>query len=203
METFSVVVGIYGDLDVWGPRAEAALASVEGQGALDARISHADTLAQARNRGAIQAGGDYLIFLDADDLLAPDYVGEMSLGIADLRQPATLGMYPDGTFDPYPVNIPPRQSIRQGNWFVIGTAIPTEMFWRAGGFGEEPAWEDWSLMLRCFALGATWEPRPGAIYKVGVSIGGRNNQATDNLNLFEDILAANDRWAEVEGLIVR
>ena len=206
-EDVAIIVPCYGDWGVFDSRTLRAIKSAEQQsvGVREIGAYHRDTLAAARNDGANDTDAEWLIFLDADDELDPHYVEEMMKGTAQLRQPATLGVYDDGREDPFSVNIPPRVSIRQANWFVIGTMIHHDLFNETGGFWDEPAWEDWSLMLRCFALGATWEPMKDAVYKVHVhpAKSGRNNSAEDNRGLFHQILQANDQWAQTRGLVIR
>ena len=199
-----VIVATYGDLPTWEPLAQRAVASAESQTVKPDFIHriHGESLAEARNAGAAQSEAEWLIFLDADDELNDTYVESMLTGNADLRQPSTLGVYEDGSTDAYSVVIPPKASIRIGNWFIIGTAIRRELFVQAEGFHDEPAWEDWSLMLRCFALRATWETIHNAVYKVGVNTVGRNSTAADNRSLHSNILSKNDRWAFERGLAI-
>ena len=49
------------------------------------RVIHQDNtgLPGARNRGARDADTDYLVFLDADDTIAPDFVSKLAAAIAD------------------------------------------------------------------------------------------------------------------------
>ena len=199
-----VIVATYGDLSTWEPLAKRAVASAENQTVNPNHIHrvHGQSLCEARNSGAARSEAEWLIFLDADDQLDNTYIEAMLSGTADLRQPSTLGVYEDGSTDPYTVVIPPKPSIRIGNWFIIGTAIRRELFLQAEGFHDEPAWEDWSLMLRCFALRATWETVQSAVYKVGVNPIGRNSTAVDNRMLHANILSKNDRWAYERGLAI-
>lgn len=95
----TVVVATYGDVS-WVKKAIKASRSVDEQTiAVEAIYSHGDSLHQARNSGAALAKSEWLIFLDADDALDPGYVEAMLAGSGDLRQPATIGMYDNGTYD--------------------------------------------------------------------------------------------------------
>jgi len=169
----SIVVGTFGDLDVWGSIAERALASASIQ-TTPAEVvhSHADTLKEARNHGAAIAKGEWLIFLDADDELDPKYVEAMLASEGDLRQPATLGVV-DGKEDDYPVVIPPRVLI-DSNYLVIGTMCRKADFLAVGGFDDFDMFEDWDLWLRMVLNGAVPVPCPEAIYRVHVSPNSRN-----------------------------
>lgn len=199
-----IVVGTYGPAP-WVKTAESAmLSAVEQTARCDVVHVHSDTLAKARNLGAAAPGSNWLVFLDGDDTLDQRYVERMlEAPQVDMRQPATLGVYPDGREDAEPVLIPPKPSIRQGNWFVIGTMVRRDLFLDAGGFGEEAAWEDWSAYSRMFGLGATWTSVPQAIYRVGVNDGSRNSKVAGDGRLFSEILAANDRWAAERGVAIR
>lgn len=169
--TTTIIIATYGDAK-WPELArERALPSTLGQPA-NVILSHRETLSEARNHGAELASGDTLIFLDADDELAPGYVEAIESGTADLRSPAIQYVYPDRTEEP--VLLKPK-NLRRGNYLPIGTAIRREVFWAVGGFREYAAWEDWNLMVRCFLYGATIEQIPEAVYRAFWSPTGRNN----------------------------
>lgn len=175
-DTVSVVIGTYGDQTVWGPlRQRAAQSALNQTRDCEVLLQHEETLALARNRGAEQATGDWLIFLDADDELDPRYVEAMLAGSEGLRQPATLGIV-NGRADPEPVIIKPRgKTLLDGNHLVIGTMMPRDDFMAVGGFRELWAWEDWDLFIRLWLRGLRDEPIPQAIYRVHVKQGSRND----------------------------
>lgn len=180
---FSVIVGTYGD-DRWKVRAEQALASAHDQTfpAVDVIHVHGDTLADARNTGALRANGEYLIFLDADDELDCNYLASMNharfeaAGVLShptwLFQPSTLGLV-DGREDPEAVLIPERP-LHTGNFMVIGTAVQRQLFLDVGGFKDWPMYEDWCLWIRCWQKEAGFWKVPDAIYRVHVFEGSRN-----------------------------
>jgi hypothetical protein len=116
---------------------------------------------------------DWLIFLDADDRLPPDYVTKMREGTGDIRQPMTQGFYPDGSMDAEPHHIPRVRLLRR-NFIVIGAMANAEMFWAAGGFGHYPCLEDWDLWLKMYCYVGADIGRSDAIYRVGVNTDGRN-----------------------------
>ena len=79
VSTISVVIATYGTNE-WSRLAyDRALPSAETQDADEVRVAHDQdgTCATSRNRGASDASGDWLLFLDADDEFAPGYVGAM------------------------------------------------------------------------------------------------------------------------------
>lgn len=175
MNAVTIVIGTFGD-PVWVDRAHVAFRSAVAQ-TVPATVVHVHgkTLADARNTGAAGTRSPWLIFLDADDTLDPGYVAAMTSGGGQLRQPATLGVYPDGHTDVAPVMIPAKP-LTEGNYLVIGTAIQRSMFEQVGGFQEWPIYEDWDLWLRCVAAGANVTQVPDAVYRVGVRPDSRNNQ---------------------------
>lgn len=174
MNDVTVIIPVYGDVERWGLLAERALASALNQSApaADVVVSVADTLQEARNRPASAAETEWLCFLDADDELDPRYLEAMLAGSGDLRQPATLGVV-EGREDPFPVVIPAKPLL-DGNYIVIGALVRREIFERAGGFIELPAYEDWDLWIRCWLEGAVITTCPEAIYRVHVRPDGRN-----------------------------
>lgn len=176
-ETVGVIIGTFGD-EVWKERALNAIASVVRQThkATECVAVHAETLERARNQGAELVGDcDWLIFLDADDELDPGYIAAMLAGNGDVRQPATFGIYEDGTTDDEPVVIPQRD-LEISNYIVIGAMVRSSIFFDAGGFHNHAALEDWCLWRRVVLThGASVGVVPDAVYRVHVQESSRNN----------------------------
>lgn len=169
--TASIIIGTYGDRKWIELARERAIPSAQSQGVEIVHI-HGETISSARNEGAGLTKGDYLIFLDADDELAPGYVDAILKGSADLRSPAIQYVYPDS--EEAPRLLAPK-NLRRGNYLPIGTAIRRELFFEVGGFKDYAAWEDWDLWVRCYLRGATIEQIPEAVYRAFWSPTGRNN----------------------------
>lgn len=170
----SIIIGTYGPEDVWDGIAAQAIESAQNQShPVEVVRSHGDTLQEARNFGAEEAMGEWLIFLDADDELDPGYVTAMLDGTGDIRQPSTLGIV-DGQPDDFPVLIP-RRNLLDANFLVIGCMVQRSRFLDSGGFDDYPILEDWALWLKLWVDGAEIGTAPEAIYKVHVSQNGRNN----------------------------
>jgi glycosyltransferase involved in cell wall biosynthesis len=170
-----VVIGTFGE-QKWAQLAEdRAIPSAPG-----AIHVHGDTLAEARNEGLARVTAPWVIFLDADDELSPNYVKEMSTGICDLLAPAVRYVRHRRPQDPYVPKVAGHSHdctatcLEEGNWLVIGTAARTDLVREAGGFREWECYEDWDLWLRCYLLGATVEAIPSAVYTAHVRNDSRN-----------------------------
>ena len=194
----SVIVATFGDRSVWEPLAERAMHSVRFQTEMPREILriHGDTLAEARNRGAEESEGDYLLFLDADDELDAAYVEAMTAAInrSDttgktwLYQPATLGVYEDGTEDAEAVLIPQKNSLYDGNWLVIGTVCERSVFLDVGGFDPEfDICEDWETFIRIRIAGAGFIQVPEAVYRVHVRPDSRNKDQQAQIDVFRKV----------------
>jgi glycosyltransferase involved in cell wall biosynthesis len=190
MNDVTIIIATFGGSE-WAKKAEKATASARNQ-TVPAQVIplHAQSLAQARNSAAFMASTEWLIFCDADDTLAPDYVEKMLEGDdgTTLRQPSTIGVYPDGTRDAEPVLIPARD-LRQSNYLVIGSMCKREDFVAAGGFDDSlPVLEDWDLWLRLWKEhGAIIGQRREAIYEVGVYPDSRNQNTKLHHNYYNQI----------------
>lgn len=163
-----------------------ALPSTSGQGFDDVVLTHLPdgTVAQARNEGARVATYDHLadmlVFLDADDELAPgfcDAIRNVRLTydpsvVWTLLSPAVQYVRPVNRRTP--PKLWPRMAIENGNWMVIGTAVPSSLFSLVGGFREWPMYEDWCLWQRCVKAGAVCVDVPDAVYVAHATNGSRN-----------------------------
>ena len=143
---------------------------------------HGETLAAARNAAAAQAETEWLIFLDADDQLAPGYIAAMSAASGDLRVPRLDlgGIEVDLT----------GRDIEHTNPCPVGTAIRKAMLADCGGWPEFKAWEDWALFLRASRRGAVIE-HTQALYLAASNPDGRNSTVFSPRSLHKEIRA----WA--------
>ena len=192
-ETVDVVVATYGSEDLWDLLSARAVASVACQTVLPEAVfqvhdSAGTDLSSVRNRAASYSESDWLIFLDADDELDPDYVESMLEGEGDMRWPSTLGVV-DGKEDDAPVLLTPRyDNFLIGNHMVIGTMVRRELFQKVGGFREGlTILEDWDLWIRCVIAGGKARPCPNAIYRVHVRSDSRNTAIDVHNNAYAEI----------------
>jgi hypothetical protein len=134
--------------------------------------------AASRNAAAETAMSPWLLFLDADDLIAPNFM-EAMLGMADW-EPRAQAIYcgyikfmPDGRRD-NPQHPPPNRHFeslcRQNLFQPNGLLVRQEIFADAGRF--DPSFrgppEDWDLWLRIARTGAQFAgiPEPMALYRL-------------------------------------
>lgn len=143
------------------------------------------SLAEARNTAAQEAKTEFLIFLDADDELDPEYVEHMLEGTADIRRPSTVG-FVNGIQQGDPDLIPERNILR-ANYVIIGAMCRREMFLAVNGFRELPILEDWDLWLRMFLYGAVIEAIPKAVYRIHISKNSRNQDQRLLRETYDDI----------------
>ncbi len=171
MTTITVVVATYGDQE-WADLAhERAVPSVYEQGADGMIPLHRPdgTRATSLNTAATLAMGDWLCFLDADDELAPGYVGAMRRAVERHSGGGTVLLTPAAQWirggRPAPPGFQKEVPLERGNWLVIGTLIQRSLFNEIGGFHEHPhGLEDWNLWARAVRAGATIVKVPDAVY---------------------------------------
>lgn len=141
---------------------------------------HARTLAEARNLALAETDTEFVIFLDADDELAPGYIETLLAGSADIRVPSVSYVAGGIPRKPYVPKVAGHDHqceaacLEAGNYAVIGSLARTERVRAAGGFGEEAVYEDWALWLRMYRAGATVETIPAATYIAHVRPDSRN-----------------------------
>lgn len=190
-----LVVATFGS-EEWAARGERTLEKVRDPHPYYEFIHvHGKSLGEARNKGAryltLAHDVSHLVFLDADDDLSPHYLTEMaessSLRTMGIYRPSTLGVYPDGSTDDYPVLIP-RTHMGAGNCIVLGAMCDAWLFDEVGGFDVHlPALEDWDLWIKMILMGAEVHDAPRAVYRVGVSEDSRNKNRRDHGNAYSTI----------------
>jgi len=123
---------------------------------------------RARNHGAAISSGDFLMFLDADDVIAPDTLESLVGAIADHTDCLAVCAWHrlrkrDGDWlktSPRMLSEPPDGDAIRGwlsGWYIPPCAVlwPRELFDRVGTWDESlTANQDGDLMLRALVLGA-------------------------------------------------
>lgn len=166
----TVIIATYGSLDWLALAVKRALPSAKAQtdNVLHVHLQ-AGTLAEARNQGALLAETDWLVFLDGDDELAPGYLDAMFRVIRQhddgSRLYAPRVTYVGAGRRETPPAFPKEVAVEDGNWLLIGTAVPADLFHAVGGFEEWPIYEDWALLARMQKAGAKVVRVPDAIYR--------------------------------------
>lgn len=189
MTDFTVCVATFGD-ESWAELAQRAAQSAESQAHV-ITYHGGESVAQARNACLDKVQTEFVIFLDADDVLEQGYVITMQQGSADIRAPFVRiirqgrGMYraPGLPWVVYCMNTRRHYGqdcvgdcLQYGNWIVVGAGARTELLRSVGGWGEEPIYEDWALWLRCWHAGASFESVPEAVYRQHISLDSRNHE---------------------------
>jgi glycosyltransferase involved in cell wall biosynthesis len=169
VDDFTICIGTFGASDWVYLANERAIHSAKAQGC-EVIHRHGSSLAQARNEALALVQTERVVFLDADDELAPGYLEALAVATADLRAPAVSYVKAFGSRAPCVPRVAGHDHacvadcLEHGNWLVVGTAAPTQLLLDVGGWGNEPIYEDWSLWLRCWLAGATVEAVPEAVY---------------------------------------
>ena len=169
--TISIVITTYGD-EEWRSLAwSRAYPSTLEQGALEVIVHHEASMeiGPARNAAALLASGDHLVFLDADDELAPGYLAAMERAAKTVDDPAQSLFFPSVRYmrknRAQPDLLRPIGDLRHDNFMVIGTMIDTRLFMSVGGFSNyDHGYEDWSLWAKAWKKGARPTPVADAVY---------------------------------------
>lgn len=172
-----VIVATFGE-EKWRDLAQVAAESARTQSLpCEVHLVHGRTLAEARNLGAERSKAPYLLFLDADDVLRPEFIAKLNSAITEdvgvLLQSEVS--FTKGGGAPGPPHFLRSRPILSGNYLIVGTAVARETFLRVGGFRELDLLEDWDLWIRCMAQGCRVRRVPGAVYEVRLRRGSRND----------------------------
>jgi GT2 family glycosyltransferase len=174
------VIGTYGDPDWQDLAMSRAYPSALAAGFDEIEHVHAETLAQARNEGAMRrTTAEWVVFLDADDELDPEYLAAVRRAANRRGHPPAMLYTPAVSYVRGRKVYRPRfnREVRpqDGNWLVIGTTVPRRLFVDVGGFEEWPLYEDWALFARMQKAGAEVAKVPTAVYRAHYRPASRNH----------------------------
>lgn len=200
----TICIGTFGGNEWVRLAHERAIPSAKAQGC-EVIHRHGSTLAQARNEALALVETPWVVFLDADDELAPGYLEALGTGSADLRAPAVSYVKLRRPRVPYVPTVAGHDHdcstdcLRDGNWLVIGTAVRTDLARQVGGFREYDVYEDWDFFQRCWLAGASVEAVPDAVYLAHWRRDSRNRAPDMALKnrVHHEIVAANLGDAQV------
>jgi len=165
--TFSICVGTYGD-QYWSELAhDRALVSTLGQDADEVLVCHDPNGKRhwVRNQLAFEAKSDWLVFLDADDHLAPGFIDALR-AVAPPHGKWLLNPSVGHAHHPEDHACFAPKDLRLGNYMIIGTAVQRDLFTKVGGFWDWGGFEDWELWIRCTKAGADVLQVPDAVYLI-------------------------------------
>lgn len=122
-------------------------------------------VAAARNRGLDFTTGTHVVFLDADDMLAPSFLEECmrALGGSDAGYAyATARLFgaEDVTWEAQPFEL---RALKRRN-FIPVTVLMDRSALGGDRFDGACAWEDWEMFVRLAARGVYGVPAPGAVF---------------------------------------
>jgi glycosyltransferase involved in cell wall biosynthesis len=131
-------------------------------GAISVMLPKNVGVVKARDFGVKMSTGKLILFVDADDKLAPDFIQQCGKQIAkgaDIAYPNMI------LFDGVPINKLVTNPGKITAKYVLGrkTSIPvTSMMWRKvydnlGGFRDLPIFEDWDFWIRAMCKGYTFK----------------------------------------------
>ena len=123
-------------------------------------------LPTARNKGIKRAKGDWIVILDVDNQMTPDYL-EKTVYKGDIV--ATHLQYfgdSEGQFTP---SKPTLEDFKQGNQIDANAGFKKRVWERVGGYDEEmkEGWEDYDFWYRCLKAGYEIDviPEPLILYR--------------------------------------
>ena len=114
-------------------------------------------VAKARDIGVKMSKGKLLLFLDADDRLAPDFIEQCGRVIkdCDIAYPNVLmfGAIEIPKLVDAPKEITPKYIMGRKCGLVVTSMMRRSVYEKLGGFRELPVYEDWDFWIRAVAEG--------------------------------------------------
>lgn len=124
-----------------------------------------------RNRLVEKATTPWVLFLDDDDVIDPDYVETV---LPHFETSDLVYTWCRKNFE-YPTDLPfDGEALRQRNVIPVTVCLRVDAFMAAGGFSSEVAHEDWSLWLKLLDINARFTCVPEQKWEYRRSDDGRN-----------------------------
>ena len=121
----------------------------------------------ARNAGVTQAGADYIVCLDADDRLDPDYLRACAAAL-DANPRAAIAYGDIQLFgDASDLAQPPPWNSRTEldcNFLGVASMFRRQTWEQVGGYDTELGYEDWDFWIGCIEQGWIGVKAPGALW---------------------------------------
>ncbi|MBD3268504.1 glycosyltransferase [bacterium] len=157
-------------------------------------------VARARNHGAENARGEYLLFLDADDILYKDFLAQ-TLPKAGDRMVYTDYMELPGEI-PHEVSEYSTEELRSKSLFAVTFLHPKSAWEDCGGFDETlEGWEDWDYTINLALNGYCGlripQPLIGYRYQTGKR---RTSSLANKKNLLKKV---HGKWDSVNAVQCR
>jgi glycosyltransferase involved in cell wall biosynthesis len=116
-------------------------------------------VAKARDIGVKMSRGKLLLFLDADDILSPDFIQQCGKKIVknEIVYPNLLSF--GDVESPHLFEVPkatPKYLMGKSSTICVTSMIYRKMYDDLGGFRELPLFEDWDFWLRAMCKGYTF-----------------------------------------------
>lgn len=138
----------------------------------------------ARNQGLAQVQTPYVVFLDADDEIAPNFV-ERCLAVRRRYRYIYTDWYVDAEIRHAPDE---NAAWRNGAWHTVTTLIPTAFARAVGGFDETlPAAEDTDFYVKLFTAGYCGQRLAEPLFIYGAE-GQRGRAFVSNRPLFQRVM---------------
>lgn len=117
-------------------------------------------VAKARDIGVKMSRGKLLLFVDADDKLAPDYIQQMTKQIvkADIAYPNVLmfDYVAKNTLREAPGRLSAKHLLDKTCEIPVTSMMHRKVYEALNGFKEMPMYEDWEFWIRAMAEGFTF-----------------------------------------------
>ncbi|HYZ81561.1 MAG TPA: glycosyltransferase family A protein, partial [Solirubrobacteraceae bacterium] len=136
---------------------------------------HSGSPGHSRNLGIAAARAPYIVCLDADDMLALDYLERCATAL-DAHPEAAIAYGALQCFgDDTTLNEPPEWDTRTEldcNFLTVASMFRRQAWEQVGGIDTEIGYEDWDFWIGCIEHGWVGVKVPGALWYYRVKAGG-------------------------------